>query len=618
MTARDGLLYVSCQTGVRIYQSLPDGTLHPIDTLAVSALGGIPNKLAIDDDTLWVSLANAPIVRGVDLMRGYYDPLRTVQSVDLNGVPAIAAALLVRDGVMLIATGSQASVVVHQLRLGTDSPALAQLPLAHLTDSVPLFAGAMALQGQTLYVAGGNGDVQLFDVGPWLDLNFSAAIELANYFSVFGSADALALGRRMVYAGAAYLEYASTTFENPVERARLCAVCGGACGFCKMRPTGALNTLADGLLNVVEQVPEPRGVLPVTADVEVQLNRVLNEAQVLSNGANLFQVSLGSAPIAGTVTTRINNTGSRLIFHPAQAFAPQREYSVRIASALSDVQGQTLRSDYRFRFTTESGLMPSIDELTPDLGSWRGGAQITLRGGGLSSSTRITVGGQTVSPAQIVAVTSEEIRFLLPALPAAPAHDLLVGVAVENGALRSFRAGRLTYVADPRLDAVGQWNVATNTLEPNDDRFLFNEGEFLAIRGEGLNAGTRVLVNGKPALELSVVDERTLRLRVPDDTIGRLTLEVSNQQGVDGVQNVETVIDLPVDSSLALGGGFLRANAGDILALTSGNRVLLYSTRDGPVPVLLSSFTLEGTPSELALSDGWLIAQIASSSALVV
>jgi large repetitive protein len=187
VSARDGLVYVSCQTGVRIYQSLPDGTLQPIDTLAVADLGGVPNKLAIDDDTLWVSLANAPIVRGVDLMRGYYEPLRTVHSVDLNGRPAIAAALLVRDGVMLIATGSQASVVVHQLRLGADSPALAQLPLAHLTDSVPLFAGALALQGQTLYVAGGNGDVQLFDVGPWLDLSFSATIELANYYSVFGS-----------------------------------------------------------------------------------------------------------------------------------------------------------------------------------------------------------------------------------------------------------------------------------------------------------------------------------------------------------------------------------------------------------------------------------------------
>jgi signal transduction histidine kinase len=43
--------------------------------------------------------------------------------------------------------------------------------------------------------------------------------------------------------------------------------------------SGALNTLADSQLNVVDQVPEPRGVLATTAPIEVQLNRVANDTR---------------------------------------------------------------------------------------------------------------------------------------------------------------------------------------------------------------------------------------------------------------------------------------------------------------------------------------------------
>ena len=167
----------------------------------------------------------------------------------------------------------------------------------------------MMLYGQTLYVAAGQGDLQLFDISPWLDGRFNEKIALANYYTVTGAIDAIGFGRGALYAGTAFVYVAGEPAENPLET-------GAAVG----QLGGALNTLVNDRLTIVEQIPEARGVLPADQAIEVQFNRILDPALVQEFGADLFEVSLSGSRVDGYVSGRVNNLGTRLIFRPATAF----------------------------------------------------------------------------------------------------------------------------------------------------------------------------------------------------------------------------------------------------------------------------------------------------------
>ena len=81
---------------------------------------------------------------------------------------------------------------------------------------------------------------------------------------------------------------------------------------------------------------------------------------------------------------------------------------------------------------------------------------------------------------------------------AVPTLDLLVGVAVNNGALRALRAGAYTYVVDPVIEAIGQYSPANGSLSAGDDQLGFASGEWVGIKGRGLGPLTVVSVGGKP------------------------------------------------------------------------------------------------------------------------
>src|SRR5690606_11742053 len=141
--------------------------------------------------------------------------------------------------------------------------------------------------------------------------------------------------------------------------------------------------------------------------------------------------------------------------------------------------------DYRFRFIADSEELPQLDSLSPRQSSWRGGAEAILRGRGFGENLIIEVGGMRVPTRDILYRDENELRFRLPALAASPNSNLLVGLRLRQGGQEIFQAAALTYVADPRIDAAGEYNRTSGSLSVGNKRFHFNAGQIIGLQGRG-------------------------------------------------------------------------------------------------------------------------------------
>ena len=326
----------------------------------------------------------------------------------------------------------------------------------------------MLHQGQTLYVAAGDGDIQLFDVSAWLDGNFREPVTLKKYFAVPGAVRSIALSRGVMYAGSAYVYVDGQPAENPLEVGAEPTSAGGA-----------ISTLTDGGLTILEQIPLPRGWLTRDQAIEIQFNRILDQGQLDELAQSLFAVQRSGVPVAVYPSHQINALGSRIFLRPVAPWLDQAEYSVLISAAVADIHGNTLGRAYRFRFAAADDALPRIDRIEPPLGSWRGGTEITIYGANFNEFSRVEIGGLAVPAAQVHNPSQTQLVFTLPRLEPMPVENRWVGAAVSNGSLRTFRAGQITYVADPRIDAIGHYEPATNNFQPTQDRLRFNAGEYV-------------------------------------------------------------------------------------------------------------------------------------------
>jgi len=236
----------------------------------------------------------------------------------------------------------------------------------------------------------------------------------------------------------------------------------------------------------------------------------------------------------------------------------------------------------------------------------------------------VEIGGLSLPATEVHNPSQTRLVFTLPRLAPMPVENRWVGVAVSNGPLRTFRTGPFTYVADPAIEAIGLYEPATNAFKPNQDRLRFNAGEYVALEGPGLSALTKISVNNHPAEDGFVVDARRIGFRVPDDTVGPLTVRVSNLAhgtAADTVSSAELAIELVAARQVA-GVAQLHARRGDLmmLAQTSGGsaKVRLYTTGDGPSPVLLTTIDLDGPLHTMAMSDGYAVFSVGSRHDLVV
>jgi len=358
----DGLVYVATGAGIQVYRLMPDRRLRPSALVAADRLGGQPGHLAVVQDKLWVALPHNAQVVALDLMAGDFALAHEVAAVDVNGNPYQPAFLAVHDDLLLASSGPAGTVVAYAIRPDQDSYPVAQLPLAYLISNGDVHAGAMLHQGQTLYVAAGDGDIQLFDISAWLDGNFREPVILKKYFAAPGAVRSIALSRGVMYAGSAYVYVDGQPAENPLEVDAVPTSAGGA-----------LSTLTGGGLNILTQIPPPRGWLARDQAIEIQFNRILDQGQLTELAQSLFSVQRSGVPVAVYASHQINALGSRIFLRPVAPWVDQAEYSVSVSAAVTDIQGNILGRDYRFRCAAADNVRPQIDRIEPPLGSWRGG-----------------------------------------------------------------------------------------------------------------------------------------------------------------------------------------------------------------------------------------------------
>ncbi|MCW9016923.1 MAG: IPT/TIG domain-containing protein, partial [Kangiellaceae bacterium] len=564
--------------------------LHTIDRLK---LGGTAASMLVEGDKLWTAIPSRRKVVAIELASGEYNLVKDQVLRNDAGQRIQIKDILIHNDHLLVSTGSSATVELFGLANEDEIEYLSSLNLSYLIKNGNLEAGEILIQGQTLYVAAGHGDLQLFDISPWFERRYRAQIDLQHYFSVLGAANTMAFASDAVYVGTSFVYNGQgEAIESPISLDESVNQLGGG-----------LNTIVNDLFLVTEQIPEANGNLAKDAAVEIQLNQIVDNEQFEALADQLLEVSLDGAKVAGFVSRETNVEGSRLIFRAANELEVGKRYRVQLASGLRSISGQTLDADYSFNFVVSADNKPEIESVVPEYGSWRGENEITILGSNFNESTRVKIGG--VESTTVNFVSENQITAVVPALENSPAENRLVGLSVHNEISFDFKPASYTYVADPRIDAIGTFDTANRQLDPSKQKFLFNANEYLAIEGAGLNSFTSVEINGQPAANVEVVNDRTISMPVPANTIGTLEIALFNEVNeVDKVVNSQLTIEFDVESHLSGINAFARYK--DFAAMVKGDQLKLYITNGSSTPSLISDIEFDKTVKSLVMHENYI------------
>ncbi|MEE4251391.1 MAG: IPT/TIG domain-containing protein, partial [Alcanivoracaceae bacterium] len=415
VTAHDDLVFVSSSLGIHVFQRDGFNRLRLLDHIDRVTLGGTPDFLFLDGDQLWFSMEIGRRVRAIELASGNYRVTADIPTVDAAGRRFRPRDLLVSGDLLVVSTGERGSLVAYQLDHQGGAHFAAEQPLTYLLRNGALTAGRLSLVGQTLYVAAGQGDLQLYDAAAWLGYRFSNALPMRHYFAITGDVTDMRVTGRAIHAGTVFPYVNGEPTENPIEQASATNQIGGL-----------VSTIVNDLLTVVAQVPLPEGTLAIDEFVTLDFNRLLDPAQFTAGAPPVLEVLRDGAPLAGTVRHEVFDGSSRLVFEPLHAFEADRRYTVRLRGDVRDLHGEVLGDHYNFRFVTAAHQHPLLNEVNPRYGNWRGGEEIRITGAGFGPETRIQIGDAFIDSSDFLSLTPNEVVLSLPALAASPADNLPV------------------------------------------------------------------------------------------------------------------------------------------------------------------------------------------------
>jgi hypothetical protein len=607
-----GLVYVSGDFGIHIYRIDVSRELVPMRLLAADEVGGAVKQVTVSDGQMYVLLPDSGAVAVYELSSGRFDLVDNIVLWDDNSGGFTAENILLSGDHLLVSTGQRGTVRLYALRPGGATSKVAELRLAYLLQSGDISAEDLSLVGQTLYVVAGQGDLQLFDISPWLDGHYRENIGLQHYFSVKGAVNGFAFSAAAIYAGTSFVYVDDEAVENPLEEGADVQDVGGG-----------LNTIVNDQLTITEQIPLARGYLNVNDPVELQFNRIIDPALILNNGDTLLDVTLSGVSVEGIVSGSVNNAGTRLYFRPLSPLEEGKEYRVTVYQGLQSIHGESLRSDYSFRFVATHDARPELADVNPRFGGWRGMDVVTLTGSGLSDVAGIDFGESRVNASEFIVHLDNEISFSVPALAVSPTENRVIGMRLDTGSVKSFQAAAYTYIADPHIIAIGQYDPVSDLLQPGDHSLLANNGDFVAIEGSGLSASTRVFVNGDQITDVQLVNESRISFRMPDDYLGNIEIALSNDpDGVDRVINTDIQVRLSGRHKL---GGVRRFERHEDLLLVIEDkrddepyRVSLYSTRDSDIPTYLSTIELDEAVNAGTLNGEYIMLNVNEREELLV
>jgi hypothetical protein len=349
----------------------------------------------------------------------------------------------------------------------------------------------------------------------------------------------------------------------------------------------------------------------------VQFNQLLDHQQFVDYGTSLLSVSLDGTPVSGYWQKQTYRLGSQLVFVPTQGFIAGKQYRVKLDANIRDINGNQLSSDYSFRFKVAKSTRVVIEHVTPEFGSWRGGAEVSVLGQNFTPTTQIQLGGLTVPQADVSYISEQKLRFKLPKLANMPLENRLVGIKLTQDELSSFLDGAFTYVTDPSIQAIGRYDEAGERVLAYDQQFYLNENAAIGIEGRGFSPSTRIYVNERLASQVRLVKHDLLVFDLPSSTLGDLKVRVEN--GELAAQSVsDTSLAIILSDEVALKGQKLVVSDGDILAglAASQQRVTLYKRQNQRMlPLAALDFTMQVT--DLALSERYLTVLQADSTLLV-
>ena len=209
---------------------------------------------------------------------------------------------------------------------------------------------------------------------------------------------------------------------------------------------------------------------------------------------------------------------------------------------------------------------PVITGLSPNSGATLGGARVTLTGTDLETATTVTIGSDTVTPAD---VTDGSLTFVTPSRPAGG-----VNVTVTNAAGKTSAATRFTYVA-PAAPIVTGISPATGRA---------NSTTQITITGTNLDATTTVTAGGS-SLPFSKVSSTQLRVNLPGRAAGPVDIRVGTPGGtsVSSSNSVFTYVapNVPIITTLSPNSGVTNATTTVVVTgtgLTNVTKVLLGGT----------------------------------------
>ena len=197
---------------------------------------------------------------------------------------------------------------------------------------------------------------------------------------------------------------------------------------------------------------------------------------------------------------------------------PRAEPGV-VAIELTDASGVAVRRDDAF--TYEARKAPRVTSVTPRSGPMVGGTRVLVEGEHFPPSATVRVGRQP--PPRAVVRSATLLELVTPPSRDAGFVDLEIG-GPECGMTTVKNAFRYDASPPPLIESVA----------PN--RGGVAGGTELSISGKGFVVGTTVLLAGKPAARVKVVDATTLEVKTPPGTDGQMVdVVVRNPDGKEAV-----------------------------------------------------------------------------------
>jgi hypothetical protein len=618
LTASGPLLFVGTDRGITIYRSNDSRRLEQVALLGGSKLGGKPGVIKVIDDHLWVLISDAPRILSLELMSGDYKVQTSLTTQEAGGTPWQPTDMILSGRLLLVSSGWGGKIYAYY-RSGTDLSPVATLPLIHLTPG-GAHAGSLALYGQTLYVAAGQGDLQVFDISNWLQGIYQAPL-MKNYFAMKGSVNSVVMKGGTLFAATGYAQQGENDLENPLDH------------LSGLTARGAIHAIVSNDMSVVDIFPTPDQVLPKGSPIKLQFTHLLDTAQTQPIDPQLLTMSLDGSAQSGFLAADVVSGGSQLTLQPAGQLAYAKQYQVRLSGLSRNIHGRTVGDDFLWNIYSSEFEAPHITNVIPNQASYHGDVAVTLKGSGFGAASRVIIGESIVPDENILQRNAQEITFRLPPLNNIPETNKLVGIRVLNespnerngiyepfnGETSELMAGAFTYVTDPKIVQVGRYDLQDHKLLDGIESFAFGAGETVAIRAEGISPDTVVALNGKKATEIGWVGSDMITVRLPDNLIGKFTITLSNNPAKTSGPGTANIEQLRVElvPTEALAEARLVAKNRNLMLAAHDTTAELYRTDNGTIQPL-ATFTTAQPIQKMALSERYVLTASGNNPDLAV